>query len=119
MASGDRVHNTALTLSKPTRVRRSRSERRAIVEETLMSNASVAQVARRHGVNANQVFQWRRLHAQGLLEDEDPPKLIPVQLRERSMSSGVIELTFAEVQLRIEGSPDPATLRAVLDKVLG
>jgi hypothetical protein len=54
-----------------------------------------------------------------LLEDEDPPKLIPVQLRERSMSAGVIELTFAEVQLRIEGSPDPATLRAVLDKVLG
>lgn len=100
-------------------MRRSRSERRAIVEETLESNASVAQIARRHGVNANQVFQWRRLHAQGLLEDSDPPKLIPVQLSNRTMASGVIELSFAEVQLRIEGSPDPSTLRAVLDKVLG
>ena len=31
------------------RVRRSRSESQAIIEETLMANASVAQVARRHG----------------------------------------------------------------------
>jgi transposase len=85
----------------------------------LESNASVAQIARRHGVNANQVFQWRRLHAQGLLEDSDPPKLIPVQLSKQAMALGVIELSFAEVQLRIEGAPDPATLRTVLDKVFG
>ena len=104
---------------KGPRIRRTRSERRAIVEETLQSGASVAQVALRHGVNANQVFQWRRLHAQGLLADDDPPKLIAVRLQERSPRDGAIELTFAEVQLRIEGAPDPATLRTVLDKVLG
>jgi transposase len=90
-----------------------------IVEETLNSNLSVAQVARRHGVNANQVFQWCRLYEQGLLEDEDPPKLIPVQVLERPSGNVTIELTFAEVHLRIEGTPDAATLRAVLDKVLG
>lgn len=116
---GSRVHSEALILAKRTRVRRSRSERRTIVEETLNSNLSVAQVARRHGVNANQVFQWRRLYEQGLLEDEDPPRLIPVQMLERPSRDGVIELSFAEVQLRIEGTPDAATLRAVLDKVLG
>jgi len=116
---GSRPHGEGLILAKRTRVRRSRSERRTIVEETLNPNQSVAQVARRHGVNANQVFQWRRLYEQGLLEDEDPPKLLPVQLLERPLREGTIELTFAEVHLRIEGTPDVATLRAVLDKVLG
>jgi transposase-like protein len=36
-------------------------ERRRIVEETLAAGVSVAVVARRHGVNANQLFQWRKL----------------------------------------------------------
>jgi transposase-like protein len=44
------------------RQRRSIAEKRRIVEETLMAAASDARVARRHGVNANQVFGWRRLY---------------------------------------------------------
>ena len=35
---------------------RSKEERRQIVEETLQPGASVAVIARQHGVNANQVF---------------------------------------------------------------
>ena len=42
-------------------------ERRRIVEETLEAGASVARVALKYGVNANQVFQWRRLHRDGKL----------------------------------------------------
>jgi len=42
-------------------------EKRRIVEETHARGASVATVARRHGVNANQVFGWRQLYRQGLL----------------------------------------------------
>jgi transposase-like protein len=38
------------------RQRRSIAEKRRIVEETLVEGASVARVARAHGVNANQVF---------------------------------------------------------------
>ena len=43
------------------RVRRWRtvSEKRRIVELTLEPGASVAEVARAHGMNANQVFKWR------------------------------------------------------------
>ena len=41
---------------------RSKEERRRIVEETLEPGASVAVIARSHGVNANQVFGWRRLY---------------------------------------------------------
>jgi transposase len=43
------------------RRRRSAEERRLIVEEALEPGASVARVARKHGVNANQVFGWKRL----------------------------------------------------------
>ena len=49
------------------RVRRWRSvaEKRRIVELTLVPGASVALVARAHGVNANQVFKWRREFERG------------------------------------------------------
>jgi len=47
--------------------RRSVEEKRRIVEETLVSGASVAAVARRHEANANQVFMWRREYQTGKL----------------------------------------------------
>ena len=46
---------------------RSLAEKQQIVAETLQPGASVADVARRHGANANLVFVWRRLHERGLL----------------------------------------------------
>lgn len=42
------------------RVHRSVAEKRRIVELTFAPGASVAQVAQAAGVNANQVFKWRR-----------------------------------------------------------
>ena len=45
-------------------VRRRRSwtgdEKRQIVEESLEPGVSIAEVARRHDLNANQLFAWRR-----------------------------------------------------------
>jgi transposase len=41
------------------------AEKRRIVAETLVPGASVSIVARRHDVNANQVFKWRRELAAG------------------------------------------------------
>lgn len=43
-------------------------EKRQIVQETHVRGASVAVVARRHDLNPNQLFAWRRLHRQGLLK---------------------------------------------------
>lgn len=53
---------------EPQRVFRSRALKRQIVEETLQPGASVSRVARKYGVNANQVFCWRRLYQRGELE---------------------------------------------------
>src|ERR1700692_5046712 len=66
------------------RRRRSVAERRRVVEETLAAGASVARVARAHGVNANQVFHWRRLYQQGLFGEGDAEtvKLLPVHVSE-------------------------------------
>lgn len=57
---------------------RSKAERRQIVEETYKSGASVAQIARAHGVNANQVFNWRKLYHAGQLETDST--LLPVKI---------------------------------------
>ncbi len=38
-----------------------------MVEGTLASGESVAIMARRYGVNANQLFHWRKLYQAGLL----------------------------------------------------
>ena len=60
-------------------------EKRRIVELTLSSSLSVASIARQHGVNANQVFYWRKLYHAGQLDGEssaDAPglRLLPVSV---------------------------------------
>jgi len=62
---------------------RTLEEKLAIIEEASRPNASVAQVARKHGINANQVFGWLRLHSRGLLESQrhgKPVPLLPVKI---------------------------------------
>ena len=55
-------------------------QKRRIVEETLAEGASVAQIARVHGVNANLVFNWRKLYRAGQLGVRDGNKLLPVRV---------------------------------------
>jgi transposase len=42
-------------------------EKMAMVRETLEPGVSVSLVARRHGVNPNQLFHWRKLYQTGSL----------------------------------------------------
>src|SRR5258707_12554781 len=57
---------------------RTTQEKRFIVEETRKTGVSVATVAQAHGVNANQVFYWRKLYEAGQLEST--PGLAPRDL---------------------------------------
>jgi transposase len=74
---------TTDTLGRRTapRMRHTIEEKLRVVEETRARGASVAIVARRHNLNANQVFGWRRLYRRGLLKPQragEEAKMLPV-----------------------------------------
>jgi transposase len=113
-------------------------ERRRIVEETLAEGVSVAVVARRHGVNANQVFQWRKLYQSGLLEpsaqqrQHNTARLLPVTVVDEVESgeeqhasvaappSGAIHIEFpGRALVSLEGRVDASLVRAVLESLRG
>jgi transposase len=106
---------------------RSKRERRQIVEETLQPGASVAVIARQHGVNANQVFQWRKLYREGRLElGTAVAELMPVRITEvvnsepapaKLYAGGVIVVELGRARIRIEGTVDADNLRLVLERV--
>jgi transposase len=113
-------------LSPVKRQHRSAELKRQIVEEALVPGASVARVARAHGVNANQVFAWRRQYQRGLLAGGNgtAPGLLAVRVAEAAevtprASGGTIQVELPQGQLRVTGCVDPETLRLVLGALLG
>jgi transposase len=103
---------------------RSKQERRRIAEESLQPGVSVAVLARRYDVNANQVFHWRKLLREGRLEERpSSAQLIPVkiadiaeeQIRPARCYNGSIKIELGRNRVRIEGSADPDNLRVILE----
>src|SRR5215831_11520792 len=110
---------------------RSLEQKLRIVQEALAEGASVAQVARAHGVNANLVFNWCRKYRAGQLGSGREAKLLPVRVTTESAmalpgplcepravqisSSGTIHLQLRHAQIRVEGSADPAVLQVLLE----
>ena len=138
---------TTVVAKRKKRQHRSSEERLRIVEEASVPGASVALVARSHGVNANQVFAWRKLHLTGKLIDKGSkavtptaPRLLPVTVSDASQQlgavaadatmalapilcnthvpSGSIHIQFPKAQLRVEGCADASALRVVLEWLL-
>ena len=106
---------------------RSKAERRRIVEETLVSGASVSRIARAHGVNANQVFHWRKLYRTGQLDLEAAAAgFLPVRIESADLEAapnvprpakagGMIDVDLGHARVRIEGTVDPGCVRAALE----
>jgi transposase len=120
------------TLKREARRRRSIEEKRRIVEETLEAGASVARVARRHAVNANQVFYWRKKYREGRLGKSPSSKLLPVTLSDISGSEsgrsgcgssrfavGSLEIKLSKGTLRISGNVDVLVLRTAIECLAG
>ena len=122
---------TVQSLAARKRQRRSIAEKRSIVEETLVEGASVARVARARGVNANQLFYWRKLYQAGRLGASGAAQLLPVRVAAESprakvsrkesstpicsQSSGTIHIELRQAQVRIEGEVDPVLVRTLLE----
>ena len=133
------------TLAAPTRrLLRTNEEKRQIVAEAMRPGASVAAVARKHGVNANLLFGWRRLHKRGLLEQcREPASLLPVTVTTptvlpdrksrparpvkaaaraapQTRGSGHIEIDLpGDIRVRVHGRVEPEALAAVLTALRG
>lgn len=110
-----------------------------ILKETFEPGASVAAVALRHGMNANVIFRWRKLHREGQLGEGaaaaakqlPAPSLVPVRIvpdeahaaREAikpapRSKSGTIHLALpGGIALRVDADIDDAALRRVLRAV--
>jgi transposase len=62
--------------------------KRQIIAESFEPGASVADVARRHGVNANLLFTWRRQQGVAKLAgSQEGPQLVPVTIAAERVSS--------------------------------
>ena len=124
----------AVVRREPQRRRWPMGEKCRIVEQTLKPGASVALVARAHGVNANQVFSWRRQYRQGLLSPRNAEaiKLLPVHVSEAqegkasrterrqvtASAAGAIQVNFPKGHVCVSGSVDGEALRIVLEHLL-
>ena len=95
-------------------------EKRMICVQTVVPGVSVAQVARRYDVNANQIFNWLKdpKFAPDDHPAEDEAKFLPVEVIAQPALSeplpeptGFIELELANGhRLRISGSYDPEAI---------
>jgi transposase len=115
------------------RLRRTAEEKRRIVEATFVPGASIARVAREHGVNANQVFQWRYEYRKGTLDvrQQNQTRLVPVTVTGEpngvtlpgiapvTAASGSIHIELpGRAVIRVEAGVDPELVRTVLGSLL-
>lgn len=111
------------------RKRRTVAEKLSIVQLTMEPGASVAEIARTHGVNANQVFKWRRLFAKGHSGEARSTALLPVRISAdpevpdatadvQASSAGAIHIELpGRAMISIESGADPRLLRCVLESL--
>ena len=120
--------NEILPTAEPAPSRRTRYSlefKHRLVQASFAPGASIARLAREHGLNANQLFNWRYQYRKGQLGPVSPSPLIltvdiidamaaPASTTPTPQTASHLELTLAKGRLSIHGRPDPETLRLVL-----
>ena len=105
--------------------------KRQLVAETLEPGASVSIVARRHDLNANQLFKWRHelAPATGSEARLVPVSIVPEVAAGPTIEAGPITRTApvparieialsGGIRVRIEGAVDPAAVTAAVAAVM-
>ena len=105
--------------------------KRQLVAETLEPGASVSIVARRHDLNANQLFKWRHELARGTGREARlvPVSIVPEVAAGPTIEAGPITRTApvparieialsGGIRVRIEGAVDPAAVTAAVAAVM-
>ena len=134
------VSTSGLVDTKQAGARRRRwpeAVKRELVAATFAPGASVSTVARRHDVNANQLFKWRRQFRDGAppAAEAEPARLLPVTIAASPGPAAVVDGAAARstavpmagsieialpggVRIRIKGEVEPAAVRAAVGAVL-
>ena len=132
------VHTMSEQDAQARRRRREHSPalKRELIERSLQPGASVSGIALDSGINANLLFKWRREHlrvgARGTATAISTPVLLPVTIESPTpqiaaapspppasapaarANTGVIEIEIGGSRVRLRGSVDETSLRAVL-----
>ena len=100
---------------RPVRRMRTLEEKRRIVAEAMQPGVSVAAVARQHGVNANLLFGWCRLHRRGLLDPgvDATPALLPVKITEPTLTPSRRSTPTPKAQRRSAAKSSAASSSAI------
>ncbi len=106
-------------------------EKRRITQETYLGGASVARIAQRYALNANQIFQWRKKYREGRLGSRAATKLLPVNITDdrqvtpekiaestSTIPLGAIEIVLPKGKVHITGRVDLAVLRTAMECLL-
>ncbi len=107
-------------------------EKLAIVAESFTTTTSISDVARRHQLNRNQLFQWRAQFRRGELGGPVAGPFVPLtiaetcepaesagRLRDAAASEARIEVIIGPATVRVPPMADEATVRLVLGLVAG
>lgn len=104
-----------------TRRRFSDAFRRQVVEETLGGGESVSVVARRHDLNTNLLFKWRRRYQRGEWGAASLSELLPIRCAAPQPDAPAADVGRLDIalagghRLSLEGQVDRAMLRTVLE----
>jgi transposase len=105
--------------------------KRRIAEESFEGSTSVAQLAQKYAVNANQIFKWRKDYRQEGLKSSPSVDLLPVTVSREIVvpaanprpsgpaPAGTLQIELPKGNLRIAGSVDLTVLRTALECLLG
>jgi transposase len=125
-----------VTKPKDTRRRHPDAFKQALIERSLAPGASVAAIAQEAGINANLLFNWRRLYRRSMaaasVQESGDPVLLPVTVVEPASTRataastsmpvapsarapvGTIEISIRGAVVRVRSTVDEASLRTVL-----
>jgi transposase len=97
-----------------------------IVEQAMQPGMSMAGLAMRNQVNANQLRRWVTLHRRGTCDVTAAAKLLRVTIAEHGVVPATTRCTGAPVEIelgsavvRVRDDVTPATLRVVLEALRG
>ena len=125
------IMDKRVTTGRISRRKHDEAFKRELVERSLQPGASVAAIAQDNAINANLLFNWRRLYLRRggsalATPSPPPPTLLPVTVEEHVTTackpaagpsrapSGVIEIDIGAARVRVRGVVDEATVRWVL-----